>query len=88
MSSIILSKMSQLEALCKDFKASIKTPRMSLPKPPSPPKAKGVSPNSKKDPVKVAEQIQSPEIKPMAMDAAKQAKESMKVSKLGQWKIV
>ncbi len=81
-------KLEELSTLCKDFKASIKMPKPKLPKPPEPVKAKNPAPKSQKDPVKMAEQIQNPDLKPKVMDAAKQHKETMKISKRGQWKIV
>ena len=47
-----------------------------------------ISPASKKDPVKIAEQTQNKAMKPQVMDAAKRVKESMRVSKHGQWSII
>lgn len=71
-----------------DFKAQIKTPQSSVstPKTPTttPPKVNN-TPSSKKNPVKVAEQIKNPDLKPQLMDAAKQMKESLKIAKNGQW---
>jgi hypothetical protein len=84
-------KLDNLSDLLKQFNASIKMPKG--PKPPrasaGPAKPKiGIAPTNKKDPVKVAEQIKNPDMKPMVMDAAKQTREALKVSKLGQWNIV
>ena len=64
------TKLEELEALLKNFNASIKMPKMSTPKPPSLPKAgvapkmPGMGPSSKKDPIKVAEQLKNKELKP------------------------
>ena len=83
-------KIEQLQDLLKQFNATIKGPKMpKLAKPAAIAKMpnSGIKPANKKDPVKVAEQIQNPDIKPMAMDAAKQAREALKISKLGQWNI-
>ena len=84
-------KLDNLSDLLKQFNASIKMP--NGPKPPrapaGPAKPKiGVVPTNKKDPVKVAEQIKNPDMKPQVMDAAKQTREALKVSKFGQWNIV
>lgn len=71
------------------FNASIKTIKPKLPKVRTPQAAKntGISPDSKKDPVKVAEQIRNPDEKPLAMDAAKIKRETLKLSKNGQWSL-
>ena len=69
------NKLDELEVLLKNFNASIKMPKLSTPKPPAMPTAGaapkmpgGAGPTSKKDPVKVAQQIknadQKPSIKP------------------------
>jgi len=82
-------KLEALEKALKQFNASIKQPKMDglkIPKSKAP-KIPGNPAKSKKDPVKVAEQLKNPDLKPMAMDAAKQHKEALKVSKNGQWKL-
>ncbi len=56
-----------------------KTPKMGMTKPKT-----GLAPDSKKDPVKVAEQISNPDIKKPAVAAAK---ESVSYSPKGQWSI-
>lgn len=72
------TKLDELEALLKNFNASIKMPKLSTPKVPGLPKAgaapkisAGAGPASKKDPVKVAQQIknadQKPSIKPQML---------------------
>jgi hypothetical protein len=56
-------------------------------KPPTMPKVTN-TPASKKDPVNIAQQTQDTAIKPTVMDEAKRVKESMRVSKHGQWSII
>lgn len=80
-------KLNRLSGALKDVQASIKMPKTSTPKPPEQPKMPGAAPKSKKDPVKMAEQIKNPDLKPQAMDAAKETKESLKISKNGQWSL-
>lgn len=80
-------KLDKLSKALGQFKASIKQPKLEGVKTPKAPKMPGNAPKSKKDPVKVAEQIQNPDLKPMKMDAAKQLKETLKTSKNGQWSL-
>ena len=62
--------------------SSPKGPKTSASKAPEAPKVDAVkAPNNKKDPTKVAEQIQEPGIKKQVM------KEAIKLSKSGQWSI-
>lgn len=80
-------KLDDLSTLLKQFKASIKMPKMDGVKPikTSVPKLPGLPQASKKDPVMVAQQIENADIKPIAIKAAKQKKESLAISKSGQW---
>lgn len=81
-------KLNQIKNMFKDVKASIKTPKISTPKPPGQSlKMPGVAPKTQKDPTKMAEQIKDPDIKDQVMDSAKDIKETMSTSKLGQWSI-
>ena len=48
------------------------------------PAAPTLAPTSKKNPLKVAQQIQD---KPIKQEAVKQAKETLKVAKNGQWSL-
>lgn len=80
-------RLDELSSLLKQFNASIEMPKPPGIKKPPIPKAPGVAPKSQKDPVKMAEQIANPDIKPMVMDQAKTMKESLKISKSGQWSI-
>jgi hypothetical protein len=92
-----MDNLEKLEELLKAFKTAINTaaPKTSslMMKPNNPkipsmsPKIPGIGPKSKKDPVKVAEQIKNPSIKTIVMDGAKQMKETLKISKNGQWKL-
>lgn len=66
---------------------SIKGPK--LPKAPSvdipgAPKQPNLTPNSQKNPVKVAQQIENPDAKAQALDMAK---EKLKLAKNGQWSL-
>lgn len=82
----LFKKLNELEDLLKQTSATLKLPKLpSMPKPTGMPtiskppslKTPGVSPVSKKDPVKIAQQLKNPkETKP---------KTSLKISKLGQW---
>jgi len=72
-------KLNELDDLLKEFKASIATPTISsgMPKPPKvkgETKIPGMTPNSKKDPKKVAEQLKNPDLKP-----------KIKLARNGQW---
>lgn len=80
-------KLDDLSTLLKQFKASIKMPKMEGVKPikASVPKLPGLPQASKKDPVMVAQQIENADVKPIAIKAAKQKKESLQISKSGQW---
>ena len=79
-------KLQQLTGALNDVRASIKQP--SIPKPKTTtPKIPGTPSQSKKDPIKMAEQIKNPDIKPQIMDSAKEMKEALKVSKSGQWSL-
>ena len=79
-------KIGQLKSTLSEFKPTIKMP--SVPKPTNAtPKLPGNPSASKKDPIKMAEQIKNPDLKPQAMDQAKEMKESLKVSKNGQWSL-
>lgn len=81
-------KLKQLTGALNDVRASIKMPKMNIPKPKEPSnKLPGNPSKSKKDPVKVAEQIKNGDLKPQIMDQAKEVKESLKVSKSGQWSL-
>ena len=71
----------ELSTLLKQFNASIKMPKLGadMPKPPKAPGPKmtpGMAPTSKKDPVKVANQLKNPDLKP-----------SIKIAKNGQWSL-
>lgn len=83
----LFKKLDALESLLKNFNASIKMPKMSVPKPPSLPKAgaapkmPGMGPASKKDPAKVAEQLKNKQLKPSIKP------QMLKVDKNGQWKL-
>jgi hypothetical protein len=63
-------------------------PSVDMPKLPGAPttdiKAVSNAPQAKKNPLKIAEQINNPDAKKLAM---KQAKELLKVSKNGQWSL-
>lgn len=87
----LFKKLDSLEDLLKQFNASIKQPKMAGVKTPQAalPKLPGNPSPSQKDPVKMAQQIKDAGsgAKPIAMDAAKQLKESMKTSKNGQWSL-
>ena len=85
------------EALEKALKLSSKAAALPSPKAPKMPtnphieaividmpKQPNLTPNSKKDPTKQAEQIKDPSMKNQAM---KQAKEKLKLSKNGQWSL-
>lgn len=80
-------KLNKLTDMFSDVKASIKMPKISTPKTPDQPKLPGNAPKSKKDPEKMAEQIKNPDLKPKAVEQAKEMKESLKVSKNGQWSL-
>jgi len=83
----LFKKLDALQDLLKNFNASIKMPKMSATKPPSLPKAgvapkiPGMGPSSKKDPVKVAEQLKNKQLKPSIKP------QMLKVDKNGQWKL-
>lgn len=74
-------------------KPDVKAP--SIPKPPATPKpvTVGSAPDSKKDPIKQAEQIKNPDLKKPAMDAAKEKVQKMagdeviKTNDYGQWSL-
>lgn len=93
----LAKKIEQIVDLVKAMMASIKQPalgagdnRLRMPKTPSmgiKPPSTGIAPQSKKDPVKVAEQLAAPEEKTPAIKEAKQLKETFKVAKNGQWQI-
>lgn len=74
-------KLDELSDLLKNFNASIKAPKLGSLKPPTLPKAPAPAipkpgPSSKKDPVKVAEQLKNKELKP-----------KIKIAKNGQWSL-
>jgi len=89
----LLKKLQEIKELAKalDIPPS--------PKPPKPPTAEGANPikkpeapkagkaSSKKDPTKVAEQLQDPSAKNQAMDESKKLSEGVKFSKSGQWSL-
>ena len=54
---------------------------------PNAPKIPGNAPPSQKDPLKVAEQVTDKEARPKAIKDAKKERESLKISKRGQWSI-
>ena len=85
----MFKKLDELQSLLKQFKASIKMPKMAGIKPANNavPKLPGLPAASKKDPVKVAQQIENADVKPIAVKAAKQKKESLAISKSGQWQL-
>jgi len=85
----MFKKLDELSSLLKQFKASIKMPKMQGVKPIKMDAAKlpGLPQASKKDPVKVAQQIENADIKPIAIKAAKNKKESLKIAKSGQWSL-
>jgi hypothetical protein len=83
-------KIQQLTDMFKSVKASIKATKMTGIKMPSLPqqnKVPGIPQPSKKDPVKIAEQIEDADLKTEAIKDAKQMKETLKVSKNGQWSL-
>ena len=83
-------KLNAIKSGLGQFKASLSMPKMSTPKASqSQPKMPGVAPQTQKDPVKMAEQLQgeSKKDKNQVMDQANKIKEAMSVSKLGQWSI-
>ena len=83
-------KLDQISDLMKQFKAKIKVPKMTGIKTPkaSIPKIPGLPAQSKKDPLKVAQQTpESTGLKPTAVAAAKNTKEALKTSKNGQWSL-
>lgn len=89
----LIKKIKQIEEFLKAFKASIKQQKINTPGAPRAPKTMqipkipGLPSASKKDPVKVAEQIATPDNKDNVLDAAKQIKETLKISKSGQWEL-
>jgi hypothetical protein len=85
----MFKKLDELSSLLKQFKASIKMPKMEGVKPmkAKAPQLPGLPAASKKDPVKVAQQIENADIKPIAVKAAKQKKEALSTSKNGQWSL-
>ena len=89
--SSLFKKLDALGDLLKQFNAAIKQPKMQGVKASQPalPKLPGVPSGNQKDPMKVAQQIKDAGTgtKEIAVDAAKQLKESYKTSKNGQWSI-
>jgi hypothetical protein len=83
-------KIQQLTELFKSVKASIQTTKMTgikMPTQPQQTKVPGIPQQSKKDPVKIAEQIEDADLKTKAVKDAKQVKETLKISKSGQWSL-
>jgi hypothetical protein len=91
----LLKKLDELEDLIKADglpMPKIKTPNANgRPKGTSAPKASfstpktpGINPASKKDPVKVAQQLSNPELKD---ERIKQAKEALSLNSRGQWRL-
>lgn len=76
----LFKKLEELSDLLKNIGAGLKLPQPGkTPTMPKPPKLPGINPPSKKDPVKIAQQLKNPkEAKP---------KTSVKISKLGQWSL-
>lgn len=90
----LLQKLNKIKELTKSLEIP---PSPKPPKPPTPdgpesvkkPEApKAGAATSKKDPRKMAEQLQNPDIKDQAMKEAKKLKEGVSFSKSGQWKLV
>ena len=81
----------KIEEILIKTRQAITKPTLSKPNKPEAPKAPGVEkPNfkgaqSKKDPTKVAEQLENPDIKDQALIDAKA--EKLKFNKRGQWKL-
>lgn len=76
--------MEKLEQKLSELRDLIKANLLPSPNPPQAPAAPTVAPTSKKNPLKVAQQIQ---IKPIKAVAVKAAKETLKVAKNGQWNL-
>ena len=76
--------MEKLEQKLLELCSLIKANGMPSPTPPQAPAAPTAAPTSKKNPLKVAQQIQ---VKPIKAVAVKAAKETLKVAKTGQWSI-
>lgn len=87
----LLAKIKDINSLVKALNASPNKPTIAKPKMPSieheVPKAN--TPEIKKDPVKVSEQLKNPDLTPKK-DALKTAKKNhgkLKINKLGQWSL-
>ena len=85
----MFKKLDELESLLKQFKASIKMPKLEGVKPMKnkAPTLPGLPKASKKDPVKVAQQIENADVKQVAVEGAKGKKEALSTSKSGQWSL-
>ena len=85
----LLKKIEELNSLIKQINVSPNKPK--LPKPNMPaqqhevPNTKGQS--SQKDPVKVAQQIESGKIRENNVKTAKKNKGKLNMNKLGQWSL-
>jgi len=84
----LIKKLKGLKAAFNQIRPTTKstTPKTAKVKI-SAPKLPGMTPSSQKDPVKMAEQTYNPDVKPIAMEGAKQTKEALKISKSGQWNL-
>lgn len=86
----LIKKIKALSASVKSLLPSPKGPAKptasaAAPKAPKPPSPKSVK--SQKDPVKLAEQLTDPDTKKNAVKAAKQNRETLNISKDGQWSL-
>ena len=91
----LLEKVQELNSLLKAMKTSIQPAKASLSKP-SIPKPKlpsaahevpNAAPQSKKDPLKVAEQIKSGKVRETNIKDAKKNRGKLNMNKLGQWSL-
>ena len=85
----MFKKLDELSSLLKQFKASIKMPKLEgvQPMKNKAPTLPGLPKASKKDPVKVAQQIENADVKQVAVEGAKGKKEALSTSKSGQWSL-
>ena len=94
----ITDKIDQIEELIKNnFLPSpkgpkkVKAPDMGVQQPTQPPQVQEAPKSganlSQKDPAKVAEQMQNPDLKDNAKKQAEKMKEGITVNKLGQWNL-